>query len=122
MIIFSKIILTTALFLAFSVGAGTEREDAAVNAPTGNAAPEVVTEGDRVAQSANLTATAAVAEARTGTGIGKRRETESGHQKTKVPSDYFCLLLPHHPLSFQKIYIEYHPSVYLCSSTYLVQG
>lgn len=91
MIIFSKIILTTALFLAFSVGAGTEREDAAVNAPTGNAAPEVVTGGDRVAQSANLTATAAVAEARTGTGIGKRRETESGHQKTKVPSDYFCV-------------------------------
>lgn len=89
MIIFSKIILTTALFLAFSVGAGTEREDAAVNAPTGNAAPEVVTEGDRVAQSANLTATAAVAEARTG--IGKRRETESGHQKTKVLSDYFCV-------------------------------
>lgn len=91
MIIFSKIILTTALFLAFSVGAGTEREDAAVNAPTGNAAPEVVTGGDRVAQSANLTATAAAAVARTGTGIGKRRETESGHQKTKVPSDYFCV-------------------------------
>lgn len=89
MIIFSKIILTTALFLAFSVGAGTEREDAAANARTGNGAPEVVTGGDRVAQSANLTATAAVAEARTGTGIGKRRETESGHQKTKVPSDYF---------------------------------
>lgn len=87
MIIFSNIILTTALFLPFSVGAGTERGDAAVNAPTGNAAPEVVTGGDRVAQSANLTATAAVAAA----GIGKRRETESGHQKTKVRSDYFCV-------------------------------
>lgn len=67
-------------------GARTGRGGAAGSVLTENATPAAASGGGLAARSANLTATAAGTG--TGRGIGIRtetgKETESGHQKTKV--------------------------------------